>query len=151
MRTSPADLERIIQDIFVVTLGLDCHPGGRRADVPATDVRPTVTGVVQISGDWRGALAVHLSPALADRAAATMFDLEPSRLAPADVRDAVGEIVNVAGGNFKSLLDGACALSLPVVTEGASHEFSVRGTVTIDVLAFTCMSEPVTASIHEQR
>ena len=37
------------------------------------------------------------------------------------MRDAVGELANMVGGNIKALMPGSCQLSLPTVAEGRSE------------------------------
>ena len=50
-----------------------------------------------------------------------MFDVEIEEVSPADVLDAVGELVNIVGGNLKGMLPSPTGLSLPSVTDGAVH------------------------------
>lgn len=44
-----------------------------------------------------------------------------------DVRDSLGEIVNMIAGNFKALLPDGAAISMPSVVEGSDYTLRVRG------------------------
>lgn len=74
-----------------------------------------VSGSVSIRGAWRGNVEVRLSPSLADRLAKEVLQLEAGAPNDADVRDVVGEVANMIGGNLKALLPEPCVLSLPDV------------------------------------
>jgi len=70
---------------------------------------------VDISGEWTGKVVVTLPSRLAKAATAAMLECSEGDASPADVRDAVGEIANMIGGNIKSVLPGPSKLSLPHV------------------------------------
>jgi CheY-specific phosphatase CheX len=46
-----------------------------------------------------------------------MFDMPVEAISPDELRDAVGEVANILGGNVKTLIAGKCRLSLPSVAE----------------------------------
>lgn len=78
-----------------------------------------VTARVSISGAWRGAVEVRISRALAARLVREVLQAEPCSTDDPDVRDIVGELANMIGGNLKALLPEPCSLSLPsVANEG---------------------------------
>lgn len=82
-------------------------------DTPSADER--VSGVVSIHGAWSGDVEVRLTPRLAGRLAREVLQLEGRAADEADVRDVVGEVANMIGGNLKALLPEPCRLSLPHV------------------------------------
>lgn len=47
--------------------------------------------------------------------------MESNELSDSDVADALGEFVNIVGGNIKSALPGPIALSLPLVALGRTE------------------------------
>ncbi len=47
--------------------------------------------------------------------ASNMFDMSEDELTEAEIRDALGEIVNMVGGNLKGIVEGESSLSLPCV------------------------------------
>ena len=147
MGISSTDVEQVTEEIFAAVLGLQI---GLDTSGGVTAGR-VITGMVQITGDWRGAVAIELSEPLARQATAIMFGMEPDEPAGEDIRDTVGEIANMTGGNVKSLLGGTCQLSLPSVTEGAEYEVSVPGTAVTQVVGFRCGDERLRVSILEQQ
>jgi chemotaxis protein CheX len=86
----------------------------------AAAVRPPecITGFVEISGGFSGTVRVELSRPLARKVAAALFGMELEQVSDAEVVDAVGEVVNILGGNLKALLPGPSTLSLPRVEDG---------------------------------
>lgn len=84
----------------------------------------TYAGVVNIAGAWDGAVAVQCGEALVHRAAITMFGLTDDQITSSELHDALGELANMVGGNFKALLPEPCVLSLPVTVEG--DDFRLR-------------------------
>ena len=82
---------------------------------PAPLAEPEVVrAAVEIRGDWDGAVTLEMSPAAARTAARTM--LTRDEVDDDDVLDALGELVNMIGGNIKSLLPSGSALGLPMVS-----------------------------------
>jgi chemotaxis protein CheX len=80
--------------------------------------RPSVAAEVTLAGDWNGAVRMSCDVATAERLAGTMLGTPDEPLPEEDVHDAVGEIVNVIGGNVKGSLEGTTSLGLPTVDVG---------------------------------
>ena len=78
-----------------------------------------------------------------------MFGKALTETEPDEIEDAFGELTNMVGGNFKTLLEGDCRLSVP----------SVMGTVPYgevvpppgEHLWFECTGGVVILSVLEQR
>ena len=81
------------------------------------DGRPRLVGRVEITGQWEGAVTIDCDAELAARIAAVMFGMEDGGAEPDEIRDALGELANMAGGNIKSLLPAPSQLSLPTVSD----------------------------------
>lgn len=107
-----ADVHAILEEVWRSFLG-DEDPL-LPADRDPAD--PGWSAAVTVSGKWEAMVTVELSAALADEVTRRM--LGGSDLAEEDIADAVGELVNMIGGNVKSLMPGPSALSLPMVTSG---------------------------------
>jgi chemotaxis protein CheX len=75
---------------------------------------------VRISGESRAEVAVWCGAGFARRVAGAMFGFTEADLTEADLRDAVGELANILGGNLKALMPGPSSLSCPVVDPTAS-------------------------------
>jgi hypothetical protein len=73
------------------------------------------SAAVTVSGAWSGQVTVEISAAAA--VAVTSVMLATEDVGAEDVTDAVGELVNMVGGNVKAALPGPSGLSLPDVGE----------------------------------
>lgn len=84
--------------------------GGHRLQL-----RDTIIATVDITGTPSARVELACSPALARAVAAAMFATGEDALEHDAVFDAVGELVNIVGGNVKALVDGEASLSLPAL------------------------------------
>ncbi|WP_157538327.1 MULTISPECIES: chemotaxis protein CheX [unclassified Nocardioides] len=114
------DLQAVTEDVWLALVGEDevLLP---RLVPPGTpfDATGVWSAAVTISGGWHGVVTVELDADVAGRLSARMLDLPSAEDAEdADVADAVGELVNMIGGNVKSLMPGPSVLSLPAVAAG---------------------------------
>lgn len=138
-------VRHVVVDIWSTILGLDAAP------VPeALMTKPSVTGIVHISGEADGSVSLECPRGLAERVTALMFGLDPDELAPGDVEDALGELTNMTGGGVKSLLTGPNQLSLPTVVEGTGYQLNVPGSVPVRDVWFACDGEPLVVRIYER-
>jgi len=136
MTIATLDLGSAVKGVFDNMLGLPVAPADEFATVD--EGSPSVTGVISISGDWNGAVVVAVPRTLARAVAAAMFALEPDALTDAEVEDAVGELSNMIGGATKTMIGGACAISLPSVTEGVRYKVSIPGAREVAAALFDC-------------
>ncbi len=65
-----------------------------------------VTGCIQISGAWQGAVVLLTTDGFARNAASRMLCIELEDLTSADIQDAMAELTNMIGGNIKSQVPG---------------------------------------------
>ena len=114
----------------------------RHVDGDSSRADESIAATVDISGEWNGTACLSCSMAAGRRAAAVMFEMEDEDLTPAEVSDAVGELINVVGGNIKGLLPNPTQLSLPVVHDGADFELPAHLELALEV-RFTWIDEPV--------
>jgi len=75
-----------------------------------------LTATVAITGAWNGLVRLSLAEPAALALAREVFQSE--EISPEDLCDAVGELVNIVGGNLKGHLPAPTQLSLPTVAEG---------------------------------
>ena len=105
----------IAQDLFAAMV--DGEPGLLEpVDALGAPIPDPVHAWVDIVGptSWR-TLVVTARPT-ADRIARALLQLDDDETVGLDdVRDALGEVANVVGGNLKGMLDGGSSLTLPVV------------------------------------
>ncbi len=111
-------------------------------DGPA-DRGETVSACVHISGGWVGSVIIICPRATANRIASQMFELGPDEVQEDLVHDAVGEVVNMIGGNIKGLVPGPSQLSLPAVATGMHTRLAVPGSKPITELDFRTEGQSV--------
>ncbi len=116
-------LSNIVVDVFRTMLNLEVEPQGD-GDITAAG---SVTAAVHFAGEWRGAVLLQLSPELACVLCARLIRVGSPPLYDDNVRDAVGELANMVGGNLKSILPFRVALSMPTVVEGSNYALRVCG------------------------
>jgi len=156
MTVAAEELEQIAGDIWSTMLGLDLRAGGSDPAVAvavapdAQGRRRVFTGCILITGDWEGAVTLDLPSGLARRAGAIMFGGSPDEVADAEIRDVVGELTNITGGNVKALVGGTCQLSLPSVTEGADYLMSLPGSSVMNRVRLECDGEQLLVTVLER-
>ena len=144
-QVNDADVQQVVIDIWSSILGLDAVPTPE-----GVMTKPSVTGIVHISGEADGSVSLECPRGLAERVAALMFGLQPQELGPGEVEDALGELTNMTGGGVKSLLPGQNQLSLPTVVEGTGYQLNVPGSVPLRDVWFACDGEPLVVRIYER-
>lgn len=104
------------------------------------------SAAITVTGGWDAQVTVNLTDAGALGVTSRMLMCEEADCTDEDLRDALGELVNMVGGNIKSLMAGAAALSLPLVGHGdispGSHLLEVCR------LDLTWRGEPVLVTVH---
>ena len=139
MQLDNENIRQVAENVWSTTLGLDLSPAGD--DATGSDDREFITGCVHIVGVWEGATALHCSARLASQAASIMFGCDEPQ--SEEIRDALGELVNMTGGNIKALLPGPSTLSLPCIVEGRNYHISVSGSEVLNRVLFECQGEPL--------
>lgn len=139
---------QLTESIWSSVLGMDVARSANEVTLGAGE--RFLTGCVQITGEWEGAVILHCSAELAHLVGAIMFDVEPGDGTDDDVQDALGELTNMIAGNVKALLPGICYLSLPAVVEGQSYRLIVPGSHLVSQVPFECRSEPFTVMLLER-
>lgn len=142
------DVRAVTEDVWLSLLG-ETEPLLPRA-VPAGspfDATGAWSAAVTIAGEWQGVVTVEVAEVVARRLTAGMLAIpSEDEVTDGDVADAVGELVNMVGGNLKSLMPGPSVLSLPSVAAGrAAFAHEVQEVSRLDVL---WQGEPVRVSVH---
>ena len=144
---APAKLNEIAERVWSMVLGLKLSPTS--CDPARAEARDFVLGKITISGNWRGSVTLGCSPSLARNAAAAMFGKEPGETEPDEIKDALCELTNMVGGNFKTLLKGECRLSVPNVMGTVPYGEVIPPPV--EHLWFECPGGVVILSVLEQQ
>jgi chemotaxis protein CheX len=77
-----------------------------------------ITAAISITGGWDGHLRLLCPIGAAGDITARMLDMGPDEITENDIVDAIGEFVNVIGGNVKTRVPQPATLGLPVVAWG---------------------------------
>jgi len=123
----------IVEDVFRTMLGLEVGPSVP-GESPASG---SLTATVQFVGEWKGAVLLQCSAQQALAFTASLLrGLKPDCV-DEDVRDALGELANMVGGNLKSVLPTGVALSMPSVVDGSDYAMRICGGNAAKTVAFS--------------
>lgn len=139
-------LFELAESIWHSQLELDVQ----RATDPAADRSAegeVFTGCVHFDGEWPGSVILICSKTLAGQAAAAMFKTAPSEITESELRDTIGELTHMLGGNLKSLLPAPGHLSPPSVMEG--YNIPREGQV-VERILLRCEGQPLQIILFER-
>lgn len=121
MPITATDLEQIVASVFETMLNLEVQPTALTAP---PDHR--LTAMIQLTGPWRGAVMLETGLAESCQIGARFMSIPVPEAVTDDVRDVLGELVNMIGGNMKSVLGPTASLSIPFVTDGREPHATTR-------------------------
>lgn len=107
-----------------------------------------VTGLVNLSGTFQGAVMIQCPEALGSALTAAMLQGTQTPGA-GDMVDALGELTNMFAGNIKALLPKPSSISLPTVAFGSHYEIDVVGTTVLARVSFLCDGQPLVVTLLE--
>lgn len=145
MKDDDINLAELVESIWNTTVGLEFHPTAAPAVAATREVR--FAGCVTISGAWNGALIIECDERTAARIGSAMLDTDAEELGEDDLRDVIGELANVIGGNLKALLPQPSSLSLPSVAHGVGCELGVTRMTAERRLYYESDARPVVISL----
>jgi chemotaxis protein CheX len=117
------------------------NPGGDR-----------LTATIHLAGNWKGALALECGHHQACAFAARFLSMEQPAMVDDVVRDVLGELANMIGGNLKCVLAGGLKLSMPSVVDGADHNLRVCRAGVRERLVFECVEGAFSVAVlREER
>lgn len=132
--------------VWSTLLDFEIEPKSGAFDFSSND---TVTGSVQITGKWNGVISLYLPSPLVNKITETMFSLDSGEATTETKKDAIGEMINMIGGNLKSMLPQPSSLSTPIFSmEGQKQEFPFTKKVT--QCQFNCNGNSFALSLYEQ-
>jgi chemotaxis protein CheX len=138
MQTNPLtisdELTEIVRNVFETMMGLEVAAAG----VPWFHHPERLTAAVQLSGVWSGAVLLECDRTLACRLAAAFLSMPEPAEVDDMVRDVIGELTNMIGGNLKCTLSDGIQLSTPVVVDGSSLSLRVCGAEVCQRVALAC-------------
>lgn len=113
------------------------RPDSQAALPPAGE--PQLAGCVSFVGRLSGVVRIYTSLAQARRMTCLLLGLEENDLDGAMVNDAMGEVTNMIGGNFKShLCDHGypCRLSIPSIVRGTNFTIESAPNATRKIMGY---------------
>jgi len=87
-RVNLADLESVVGSVFAAMMGLEVCPSGEPCPGPAG----MLTAAVYLTGEWAGAVCIHVAPAEACGFAGRFLGMPTPETVDNDVRDVMGEL-----------------------------------------------------------
>jgi chemotaxis protein CheX len=111
-----------------------------------------VTAILGITGDEiEGSAGITFHVDLAREIVARMTEKDVQDISPSEIRDVLGELVNVLSGQATSSLEKAtginCLLSIPTIVTGFGHEISHRSGTPCLVIIFEALDKPFAVQI----
>lgn len=134
LNISPEDLTQIVQSAFASMLNLEvCW-----CDTPWFPGNDRLTAIIHLAGNWSGAVLLECSPELACQLTGRFLSIDAPAAVDDMVRDVLGELANIIGGNLKSALAEGIRLSMPAIVDG-SVQLGAAG----EGLCFECVYGPL--------
>ena len=137
----PSELAQIVESVFVTMLGVDVS----ECQTPWFASTDRLTSSVHLTGHWNGAVLFECDPRQACQFAGHFLAMDapaPTPQPPAVVddvvRDLIGELANMIGGNLKCVLKQGVRLSMPSVVDGTEYSLRVCGAQVKERLSFQC-------------
>ena len=131
---TPSELAQIVESVFENMLSLQTQ----ESDAPWFSSADRLTAVVHLAGDWNGAVLLERDRAQACHFAGRFLSMDPFGAVDDVVRDVLGELANMIGGNLKCVLTRGIRLSMPSVVDGSDYSVRVCHSEVRERLAFQC-------------
>lgn len=129
-------LDRSVRETWAAMFGLEVE--GLDAPIAHAERQSCLTAMIQISGDWTGAVLIDFEPPLAKGLTATVLERAPDVVLMDHMRDALGEVVNIVGGYIKQGLPPDAVLSLPTLVTGLDYRLYLPGARPVNRLTYAC-------------
>jgi chemotaxis protein CheX len=146
MQQDNDDIMTIAKMVLSIMLDMEADQGEPQ---PLDGLKEMISGCVQISGQWQGAVVLQSSAAFATRAAVRMLSIPAGDVTESDLLDVIAELANMIGGNLKGLVPHPSFLSLPCVARG--KDFRIPGAATVCEVLLQCGGEPLRVLKCERR
>lgn len=128
-----APASKVVEEVFRTMLGMEVTPCAATQD----SAEESITAAIQFVGEWKGALLVQCGLKQALEFTGRLMPGSNPNAFDEDVRDALGELANMMGGNLKSTLPPGVVLGIPTVVEGTDFAMHICGGNDSVSMAFT--------------
>jgi chemotaxis protein CheX len=129
---SMATVAEVVQSIFLTMMDVQLSV----LEAPCAAPAQRVTSSVYLEGAWNGAVALQCNRGQACQFAGQFLAADPPQEVDDDVRDVLGEIANMIGGNLKATMGTDVRLSLPSVIDGSDYGLHVCGSAVSNSVGF---------------
>jgi chemotaxis protein CheX len=119
------DFEPVVHDIVVNVFQTMMAMDVQTVDTPFPPSGELITAAISLAGSWKGAVLVECGLQEAFLFTSRMIGIDVPTSLNDDVRDALGELANMVGGNLKSVLPSGVSLSLPTVVWGVNYSMQI--------------------------
>ncbi len=135
-----AKISEAIIDVFDTMLSMKLEPTDAVTAESLEGIRNA--GSVSFAGDATGMISIHASDSFSREMAAEMLGMEVEEIeGDEEIRDMLGEMGNIVGGNLKSAFSDAglmIALSTPSFTSGTDFTIKALNMENYERFAFRC-------------
>ena len=142
------EIEQIVKDIFSTVLDIELSRDTEVRDVSLASPHDNMMASIQITGGWLGCVVLGMSSEVARQTAASMFGRPMEHMSNIEECEVAAELVNMIGGNLKSVLPNPCHLSLPDVASGRDFDLNVHNSVLVDNVRMQCASGPIHVELY---
>jgi CheY-specific phosphatase CheX len=148
----PADIQplliRATEDVFTTMIALKIFVEDGQTECVQFDGVPHYTATIGFAGRWDGSVSVQCSERLAKELTAKLLMVPAEKIERIEVRDALGETVNMIGGRFKAIFaelfnNGveAFKMSIPSVIMGLHFDVYAVGIDSMFSICFETLGE----------
>jgi chemotaxis protein CheX len=142
-----AEIAKVVEAVFATMLVLEV----RECELPWFPNGEHLTAVLHMAGEWNGVVLLECDRPQACHFASRFLSIDQPSAVDDDVRDVLGELVNMIGGNMKCLFAPGIQLSMPSVVDGSDYCLRVCGAVLRERIAFQSAEGPIWVAILSTR
>ncbi|MFN7994824.1 MAG: chemotaxis protein CheX [Bryobacteraceae bacterium] len=144
---APNELAQIVESVFETMMNLPAEESG----IPWFPGADRLTAAVNLTGSWMGAVLMECDRIQACRFAGRFLSTDPPETVNDDVRDTLGELANMIGGNLKCIMTSGIRLSIPSVVDGGDYSLRFCGAEVQQRISFDCEEGPFWVTVVSLR
>jgi chemotaxis protein CheX len=129
---------QIVESVFTTMLELEVYPD----TTPWMPAEDSMTSWVQLQGKWEGVVMFECNRWQACQFAGLFLSIEPPNEVNEEVRDVLGEVANMIGGNVKCAVANGLGLSMPVILDGNDYRQQLSDFEVQERITFLCALGP---------
>jgi chemotaxis protein CheX len=145
--TLTSALAQIVESVFETMISLEVTECG----VPWFASSDRLTSALHLAGEWSGVVLLECDRRQACRFAGRFLSMDAPDTVDDVVRDVLGELANMIGGNLKCVLTPGIRLSMPSIVDGSDYSLRVCGAEVRERLAFQCVEGPFWITVLTRR